>query len=186
MELRFTRGATAGGAVLATLILSRRLCPGTPSKVAFCFSSNSSGERGTFSFVLLVLGNLAGFGLSPSANFCARRIALLFGRGAIAGGAVLATVILSRRLCPGTPSNVRSRSSWLILGRLGDVTGLPARREAARVVRGTIEGEVVLAGTGRALKAGLEGGGSDAPREFGAEVDFVSVLVVRWLLSELA
>lgn len=93
-ELRFGLGATTGASVEETAILSRRLCPGTPSKVKFCpFAAGGFGVARGFS------GNL-----TP----CLRAADLVM-RGAITGGAVDATAITDDRLWPGTSMN-----AWIL------------------------------------------------------------------------
>ena len=97
IALRLSLGATVGVPVLATLIVSRRLCPGTPSNVFLRFSS-TAGRRST------------GFSFSGSL-IPSRKAAAFVMRGATAGAAVLATWMVLERLCPGTFSNVCARRS---------------------------------------------------------------------------
>jgi hypothetical protein len=142
--LLFNLGATVGANTEATVIVSLRLCPGTPSKV-FLTSSE------------LVILFLAGVGAAsvPSLNDAARVI-----RGAITGAAVDATAMLSVRLCPGTFAKVFASRS-LESGARGAVDVLsatastPARRAAARVVRGWMSGLIWVYGMGLARKWGL-------------------------------
>ena len=95
-----------------------------------------------------------GGGCCPSLREAARVI-----RGAMTGGAVEATVMVSERLCPGTFAKVFAKAS-LLSGRRGPVgfcsTGTPARREAALVVRGTMSGLTCVVGRGRALNEGRD------------------------------
>lgn len=90
-----------------------------------------------------------GGGCCPSLREAARVI-----RGAITGGAVEETVIVSARLCPGTLAKVFARAS-LLRGRRGPEgfcsTGIPARREAALVVRGKMSGLTCVGGRTLAL-----------------------------------
>lgn len=138
--LLFSLGATEGAFTLATAIDSRLLCPGTPSNEL------------PFPFVLKLGRTRAGSAGLPCLNDAARVI-----RGANSGGAVEATWIVEERLCPGTSMKVRASSAFVgaIRGPDGNVrvgaTGWPARRAAARVVRGWMEGARFVAGTGRAL-----------------------------------
>ena len=150
LALRLVRGATVGAFTLATVIVSLRLCPGTPSKVAFA-------SPGPFALVADVtcrdclLLSLSGGG-KPSRRAAARVIL-----GATAGGAVLATVIVEERLCPGTFSNVCASLS-LLSGPRGPAvfsTGRPARRAAARDIRGTMSGAACVEGKARALNGDL-------------------------------
>ena len=99
--LLFSLGATVGGRVLATAMLSRLLCPGTPSNVAFCCAA------------LAMLGRFLSSGLIPSRRDAARVM-----RGATVGGAVDATWIVSERLWPGTFANVSARRSLVGAARL--------------------------------------------------------------------
>jgi hypothetical protein len=79
-------------------------------------------------------------------------------RGDIVGAKVEATGMDSVRLCPGTSANICRMASFEGVGRgpgercwiLGGVT--PARRSAARVVRGRIVGVTWEGGISRALK----------------------------------
>lgn len=66
-------------------------------------------------------------------------------RGAIAGGRVLATEIVSRRLCPGTPSNVCEFAASVVAARTLGFGGVssPMRSDAARVMRGATAGGAV-------------------------------------------
>lgn len=143
--LLFVLGATVGGRVLATAIDSRLLCPGTPSKVCL----------GSFAVALaseLAVTGRFGFssGLMPSLSEAARVM-----RGAKAGGAVDATLIVSERLCPGTFANVCARRSLVGGACLGDSYEMPARSAAALDIRGTISGAACVAGRLRALNTGL-------------------------------
>lgn len=66
--------------------------------------------------------------------------------------------MLSARLCPGTFSNVFASLSFEIGARGVDVvfsTACPALNAAALVVRGTISGFPVVAGTARARNSGF-------------------------------
>jgi hypothetical protein len=80
-------------------------------------------------------------------------------RGATTGGAVEATTIVSLRLCPGTLAKVFAKAS-LLSGRRGPEgfcsTGMPARRAAAFVVRGTMCGLTCVGGRGLALNDGRD------------------------------
>ena len=139
---------------------SRRLCPGTPSNVFACASFSAALARSSalaLAFasanVMMGFGRTAfGGGVPSMRNDAARDM-----RGSIDGAAVEATGIESVRLCPGTFANIRWRASLEggVRGPLrsrsilGGVT--PARRSAARVVRGTMVGETCDAGISRAL-----------------------------------
>jgi hypothetical protein len=91
-----------------------------------------------------------------------RSEAAFVNRGTIAGGAVLATVIVSFRLCPGTFSNVLLRSpSETVRFNVG--SGNPSRRAAALLIRGWIVGVIVDAGSGLALKLDLREVGTGRP-----------------------
>lgn len=101
--LLFDLGATVGAFTLATAIDSRRLCPGTPSKISvvtFWFF---------LSFVVKALFLTTGGGAvsCPSLKLAARVI-----RGAMVGGAVEATAMVLDRLCPGTLAKVCARRSF--------------------------------------------------------------------------
>lgn len=129
-----------GAATEATVMLSRRLCPGTPSNV--CFSELSEGFR------------TGAGGVIPRRSEAARVM-----RGAMVGAAVLATAMLSARLWPGTFANVFASRS-LVSGARGTegppvTTAWPERKAAALVMRGTMSGAACVAGRGRALKSGL-------------------------------
>jgi len=67
--------------------------------------------------------------------------------------------MVSERLCPGTLAKVLAKAS-LLTGRRGPEgfcsTGIPARREAAFVVRGTMVGLTCVAGRGLALNEGRD------------------------------
>jgi len=80
-------------------------------------------------------------------------------RGAMTGGAVEATTMVSVRLCPGTFAKVFAKAS-LLRGRRGPEgvcsTNKPARRAAALVVRGTMSGLACVEGTGLALNEGRD------------------------------
>jgi hypothetical protein len=101
---------------------------------------------------------IAGFGVS----LAILNDAALVIRGAIVGAAVLATVIVSARLCPGTFMNA-SRCSAFDLISLAvwgvhlevRVFSPRARRAAALVVRGAISGASWVFGRGRARKRGF-------------------------------
>jgi len=98
--LLFNLGASVGAFTLATAIDSRRLCPGTPSKilvVPFLLLSSFVND------LCLVTGGAAA---CPSLRDAARVI-----RGAMVGGAVDATEMVLVRLCPGTLANVCARRS---------------------------------------------------------------------------
>lgn len=150
LALLLVRGATVGAFTLATVIVSLRLCPGTPSNVAF-----DPSRLPAFVFGITckerLLFSVSGGG-RPSRRAAARVIL-----GATAGGAVLATVIVEDRLWPGTFSNVCASLS-LLSGPRGPAvfsTGIPARRAAARDMRGTMSGAACVAGKGRALNGDL-------------------------------
>lgn len=72
------------------------------------------------------------------------------------GAAVEATDMVPDRLCPGTSMKSAFCSS-LVGGTLGFLetgsTAIPARRAAARVVRGKMSGDVCVVGSGRALNS---------------------------------
>ena len=146
--LRLVLGATVGVFVLATEMVSLRLWPGTPSK----FPRVGGFVRAAVSLAVLRVG--FGGGFCPSLREAARVM-----RGAITGGAVEATTIVSARLCPGTLANVFAKAS-LLRGRRGPEgfcsTGTPARREAAFVVRGAISGFMCVEGMGLALNDGRD------------------------------
>ena len=79
-----------------------------------------------------------------AASFEALSAALLFSLGATEGGRVDATAILSRLLCPGTPSKVAACCSLLaIVGRFFSSGLIPSLRDAARVIRGATVGGAV-------------------------------------------
>ena len=203
----FVLGATVGACTLATAMVSRLLCPGTPSKIidagldvllspAPAPAPNPDpnpnptlapgpGPAADPSLLeLLILGaGLSTF--NPNLNDAALDIL-----GAIAGAAVDATCMTVERLWPGTSMNacfcssfvrcLRMRSGVPLIGvdvplevpplppltppfpftfavPVPDLDGdwgkaIPARREAARVVRGEMSGTRVVLGTGRALK----------------------------------
>lgn len=68
--------------------------------------------------------------------------ALLFNLGATVGAFTLETAMLSRLLCPGTPSNVLSFD--FTLGLVGVVTGAcPSLNAAAFVILGATVGGAV-------------------------------------------
>ena len=108
--------------------------------------------RAAVSLAVLLTG--FGGGFCPSLRDAARVM-----RGAIIGGAVEATTMVSARLCPGTLAKVLAKAS-LLRGRRGPdgffSTGAPARREAAFVVRGTMSGLVCVGGRGLALTEGRD------------------------------
>jgi hypothetical protein len=140
--LLFSLGAIVGAFDDATAMDSRRLWPGTPSKVLFATSAE-----------LIDLLLICGSGCIPSRSDAARVM-----RGAIVGAAVEATAMTPARLWPGTLANVLTSCSFVggVLGAEGTlVTMSPARKAALRVVRGMLSGLTVEAGTGRARKAGL-------------------------------
>lgn len=142
VALLFSLGSIVGALTDGTDMDSLRLWPGTPSKVFFAKSSE-----------LIVLLLDCGSSWIPSLSAAARVM-----RGAIAGAAVEATAMLPARLCPGTLANVFASCSLVggVLGAEGFFsTSCPARKAALRVVRGTISGLAVVAGTGRARKTGL-------------------------------
>lgn len=163
LALRFVRGGTVGGFVLETGIDSRRLCPGTPSNVALLAVVSFALATVPFGFpfaagTMLFRGDSADF--CPIRNDAARVM-----RGANTGGAVLATVMVSERLCPGTFANVFARRSLVGGARSAFSTGRPARRADARDMRGTIVGVAIVAGTGRALNSDLPFGVLSPARE---------------------
>lgn len=147
-----------GDLVLETEKDSRLLCPGTPSKVLACASFNAALALSSSAALALACANvMMGFGRglgggAPSIRNAAARVM----RGGIDGGLTDATGMDSVRLCPGTFANILWRASfeggvrglWL-RSILGGVT--PVRRSAARVVRGTIVGEICDSGISRAL-----------------------------------
>jgi len=140
--LLFSLGAIVGALTDATAMDSLRLWPGTPSKVFFAKSS---------ALIVLLLG--CGSGWIPSLSDAARVM-----RGTMTGAAVDATAMFSARLCPGTLANVFASCSLVggVLGAEGFLsTDFPARRAALRVVRGTMSGLTVVAGTGLARKTDL-------------------------------
>lgn len=139
--LLLSRGAIVGALVDETGMESRLLCPGTPSNVPV------PGDWVLSDFTGRVLTGVTG--VWPRRNEAARVI-----RGAIVGAAVEATDMVPERLWPGT-SIKRAFCCSLVgatLGFLGTAsTAIPARKAAARVVRGTISGDVCVMGRGRAL-----------------------------------
>jgi len=157
----FGLGDMMGAAVLATEIDPRLLCPGTPSNVLACASFNaalalSSSAALALACAIVMMGfgrNGVGGGAPEMRNEAARDM-----RGDIVGAKVEATAMDSVRLCPGTSANICRMASfeggvrgpgercWI----LGGV--MPARRSAARVVRGTIIGVTWERGISRALK----------------------------------
>lgn len=99
----------------------------------------------------LSLAALTGLGASgcPNLKDAARVI-----RGATTGGAVEATEMVPVLLCPGTFAKVLARASFVRGARAAEgilTTATPARRLAARVVRGTISGMMCDIGISRAL-----------------------------------
>ena len=152
-----------GGAVLATEIDPRLLCPGTPSNVLACASFNAAlALSSSAAFALACAIVMMGFGrnglggVAPAMrNEAARDM-----RGDIVGAKVEATDMDSVRLCPGTSANICRMASFEggvrgpgeRCGILGGV--MPARRSAARVVRGRIVGMTWERGISRALKEG--------------------------------
>lgn len=193
-----------GSFVLATEKLSRRLCPGTPSNVFFFRAVSVSVSSPSASFALVsepflgVPGLALPFMFPPCPTLldsgpdidirffpggvagCSspnRNAAALVNLGAIAGGAVDATVIVSVRLCPGTPAKVFLARSFslslstsfssslrgkgirpvlandmrvLVSGRGEPSAERPCRRSAALVRRGAISGLRCVFGSGRA------------------------------------
>jgi hypothetical protein len=158
--LRFCFGVTVGDLVLETANESRLLWPGTPSNVLACASFNAAfalSSSAAFAFacasVMMGFGRKGFGGGAPSMRNDAARVM----RGGIDGAAVEATEMDSVRLCPGTSANILLRASLdggvrgpCERSILGGVT--PARRSAARVVRGTMVGETCEKGISRALK----------------------------------
>jgi hypothetical protein len=159
IALRFCFGVTLGDLVLETEKDSRLLCPGTPSKVLACASFNAALALSSSAALALACANvMIGFGRkglggsAPSMRNDAARVM----RGGIDGCRVDATGMESVRLCPGTFANIFLRASleggvrglWLrsIFGGVA-----PVRRSAARVVRGTMVGEICDSGISRAL-----------------------------------
>jgi hypothetical protein len=146
--------------VLATEIDSRLLWPGTPSNFFACaFFNAAAALASSAAFALASDTVIIGFGrtgfggVAPEMRNEAARVM----RGAIDGAAVEATAIDSVRLCPGTLANIFWMASFVggVRGRcsrsyLGGVTR--ARKSAARVVRGTMDGETCDGGISRALK----------------------------------
>jgi len=147
--------------VLETEMDSRLLWPGTPSNVFACASfsaafalSSSAALALACATVMMGFGRTGRVGVAPEMRSAAARVM----RGGTDGGVVDATGMVDVRLCPGTSANIFLRVS-LEGGRrgelcpceiLGGVT--PARRSAARVVRGTMVGEPCEGGISRALK----------------------------------
>ena len=153
-ELLLSRGAITGGLALVTEKLSRRLWPGTPSNI-FSFISLTSCGLSFCTFSLLLTARLA-FGCASAAFLPSLSAAARDMRGSIEGGAVDATWITSDRLWPGTSRKAWIcscfvRGIWSLACELFCSRGMPARSDAARVVRGRIEGTAVVEGTGRAL-----------------------------------
>lgn len=81
---------------------------------------------------------------------CRRSAALLFSRGASVGAFDDATAILSRRLWPGTPSNVLAAPCFVLspsgsdfLLSTGVGRGWPNLNDAALVILGAIVGAAV-------------------------------------------
>lgn len=157
--LRFGLGDMVGVLVLETEIDSRLLCPGTPSNVLACASFNASfalcsSAALALACAIVMMGFGRGFGGgAPEMRSDAARVM----RGAIVGASVDATGMDSVRLCPGTSANIFCmasldggvrgacpRSIWGIVA--------PARRAAARVVRGMMVGDAWEGGISRALK----------------------------------
>lgn len=131
-------GATVGGLVLATWILSRLLCPGTPSNVfPFDFFTASSPLTPLAPFALLTplwfevpnpVEASEALLIPPCApsGFCPNlKLAALVILGATAGGAVDATLIVSDLLCPGTFANVFARLSLVAATRFGASRTIP-------------------------------------------------------------
>jgi hypothetical protein len=148
-----------GDLVLETAKESRLLCPGTPSKVLACASFNAALALSSSAALALACANvMIGFGRKglgggvPSIRSDAARVM----RGGVDGARVDATEMDSVRLCPWTFANIFLRASFE-----GGVRGLwwrsilggvaPVRRSAARVVRGTMVGEMCDGGISRAL-----------------------------------
>lgn len=155
VALLFGLGAIVGAAVLATEIVSLRLCPGTPSKVFFRNPSEVFGLAFEDAGELvedLIRNDGLGWSLASLSE------AAFVMRGAIVGGAVLATAIDSDRLCPGTSRNdlISSALDGATRGALELFSKtIPARKAAALVVRGAISGAMWVLGRGRALKRGF-------------------------------
>lgn len=128
--------------MLETDIVSRRLWPGTPSKVVLMPPIIPPAVEGRDTFGLTGL---------PCSLIPMRRAAVFVSRGTIAGVAVLATLIVTDLLWPGTFSNVLARSSSETVLRI-EGSGNPNLSEAALLIRGLIVGVIVDAGRGLALK----------------------------------
>src|ERR1700722_11977596 len=152
--LLFVRGITVGGSfTLATAMVSRRLCPGTPSNVFEGSETFFTGEK-----TALIDARIFGFGFAAAAlSFEIRNDAALVIRGAIAGAAVDATAIVSLRLWPGTLAKVFANASLDNGARGFDgvvldtaIVTSPARNAAALVVRGAMSGATCVFGSGRA------------------------------------
>jgi hypothetical protein len=171
-----------GVLVLETENDSRRLCPGTPSNVFFCASFSAAfalSSSAAFAFacasVMIGFGRTGfGGGVPSMRNDAARDM-----RGSIDGVPVDATGMDSVRLWPGTFANIRFIASFeggvrgpCSRSILGGVT--PARRSAARVVRGMIVGETWEGGISRALKGVVR-----------REVLLLLLLLLLWVKEEL-
>ena len=148
-----------GALVLATLMLPRRLCPGTPSKVAdvsaslgFSFVGVDVADADAVAAARRAAGELGLLGVTGCPSLSEAALDIL---GAIVGAAVDATVIVVDRLWPGTLANV-SASRSLLNGVRALVsffsTAIPARSAAERVVLGTMSGLSMDAGIGLARK----------------------------------
>lgn len=146
-EVLFVLGAREGRLVSeGTLIVSRLLWPGTPSKMA-----------AVFGLVPLVVGGGVFLGASGSGIPSLNEAALVM-RGLIAGAFVEATWIVSVRLWPGTLAKVFASCSLDTGTRCLFSEGAgttPARKAAALVVRGTMSGDAWDAGRPRALNWGF-------------------------------
>lgn len=142
-EVLFVLGAKEGRLLSeGTLIVSRLLWPGTPSKIA-----------AVFGFVPLAVGGVVFLGASGSGIPSLNEAALVM-RGLIAGAFVEATWIVSVRLWPGTLAKVFASCSLDTGTRCLFSEGartIPARNAAALVVRGTMSGDAWDAGRPRAL-----------------------------------
>lgn len=149
-----------GAMVLVTENDSRLLCPGTPANVLACASFNAALALSSSAALALACASvMMGFGRTGLGGGAPemRNAAARDMRGDIVGGEVEATGMDTLRLCPGTFSNIFRMASFeggvrgpgerSILGGV-----MPARRSAARVVRGTMVGVTWEAGISSALK----------------------------------
>lgn len=158
----FTReGGRGAVAVLATLLVLRFL---PDSGVA---DSLTTVKRLDTELTAVVDGEMGlSFGFD---DFLALRVALLLSLGGAVGARVLATGILSERLCPGTPAKVFAVLGLVttrLIGVVADVDGrglipdvlgaafwsLLVRRRDARVCLGATTGGAVLATTSLRLR----------------------------------